>query len=247
MLHFAIAVVIVPMALYSVYRAIANRNRAFLLATTPVVEVAKLVPGMAQVQGRAVALSTPLTAPFSGKSCVYYRFQVEEKRTVRRGPFGSSHYWKTVVDDVQNTACGIDDGTGVAPLDLCTAEFVLAPGTQLRTGFWSDTLPELERVLQERYGRSSRGLFLSKAMRYSETCIEVGSGLAVLGSWRVTPSGPWQLGKGDDHCIVSDRSCRALASSYRRGTLSWFALAVLLLVAARFALGPWFAGGHQPH
>jgi hypothetical protein len=175
LLYLVLALALTFLEAFFVYKAAANRKRANLIAGTPLTHVGALAAGRAKVQGRAVAFSEPLAAPLSGRSCVYFRFKVEEKRTHARGPHGGGgSYWKTVIDDVQSVACGVDDGTGIAGVNLAEAEVVLGPGTQTRSGFWNDAPPELERVLRECYGRSSQGLIFNKGMRYTETRIEEG-------------------------------------------------------------------------
>ncbi len=230
LLYAVPAVLLLGLEAFLVYKAMANRKRARLFRDTPVVKVAELSPGPVQVQGRVVAFSAPLAAPLSGRPCVYYHFHVQEKRRSQRGPFGSSTYWKTVINDVRCIACGVDDGTGVVGLNPQEAELVLDPGTEFRSGFWNDTPPELERVLNDRYGRSSQGLIFNKGMWYSETLIEAGGELLVLGSWDVAAGGKWQLGKEDCPLIISNESQGALLSSYKRSTLLWSVLAVLVLV-----------------
>ena len=128
--YLALALGVVGLEGVIVYKAPANRKRAALIAGTPVRKVAELGAGRAKVQGQVVAFSELLPAPLSGRACVYYQFQVEEKRTQNHGPHGgSSSHWKTVINDVQSVACGVDDGTGVAGLNLREAELVLRPGT----------------------------------------------------------------------------------------------------------------------
>ena len=234
--YLVAALPVIGLEVFFVYKATANRKRANLIAGTPVGTVAELGPGPAKVQGRAVAFGDPLRAPLSDRACVYYDFQVEETRTVRRGPFGTSSHWKTVIDDVQSIACGVDDGTGMVGVDLREGELVLNPGAQLRSGVWNDAPSELERVLNERYGRSSKGLIFNKGMRYTETLIEVGEDLLVLGTSGVAPGGNWQFGKGDVPHIVSNKSQGSLLSSYKGYLLFWSVLAVLVLVAC-LALG----------
>jgi hypothetical protein len=231
LLLFAVPVLIlVVLEVFLVYKAGANRKRARLLADTPVTKVAELAFGPAQVQGRVVALAEPMVAPLSGKPCVYYCFTVEEKRTVRHGLFHTSSHWKTVIDDARSIAWGVADDTGTANLDLGGAELILKPGTQFRSGFWNDAPPTLERVLNERYGRSSKGLLFNKGMRYSETLIEPGDDLLVLGQWETGMSGAWQFGKGSGPYIVSNQSLGALRSSDKGFAWLWAILALLVLV-----------------
>ena len=114
---------------------------------------------------------------------------------------------------------------------------MLRPDTEFRSGFWNDTPAELERTLNDRYGHSSKGLIFSKGMWYTETLIEAGDNLLVLGSWDVTPGGKWQFGKEDCPLIVSNKSQEAMLSSYKRSALLWSALAALLLLVPCLPLG----------
>jgi hypothetical protein len=231
------ALVLLGLEVFFVYKAHANRKRANLIAGTPVAKVAGLGPGPAKVQGQAVAFSDPLPAPLSGKPCVYFHFKVQEKRTASHGPHGASSHWKTVINDVQNISFGLDDGTGIVGLDLGKAEVILSPGTQLKSGFWQDAPPELERLLKEQYGRSSKGWLFNKAMRYTESLIEEGDYLLVLGTVEGTPGGNWQFVKSDSPYIISNKSPEALLSSYRNFTFLWSVLAVLVLVVPFLLVG----------
>jgi len=101
LLYTVPALILVGLEVFLVYKAAANQKRARLIRDTPVAKITALGPGPAQVQGRVVALSALLTGPLSGRPCVYYHFKVDEKRTVRHGPHGSSSHWKTVIDDAR--------------------------------------------------------------------------------------------------------------------------------------------------
>ena len=221
-----------------IYKATANRKRAKLIARTPSIKITELGDGPAKVQGRIVAFGDCLPAPISGKPCVYFRFQVEEKKA-RHGPpphGGGGSYWKTVINDVQSIHCGVDDGTGVAGLELGGAELVLNPGAQMRSGFFNDAPDKLERILREHYGRSSKGLIFNKGMRYTETLLEEGEEVLVLGRVESTPGGNWQFHKCEVPFIVSDQSEKALLSSYKRFALLWLVLAVFVPVVPCLAL-----------
>ena len=222
-----------------IYKATANKKRAKLLACTPITKVAALGQGPAKVQGRIVIFDKPLPGPLSGRPCVYYQFQVEEKKT-RHGPpphGGGGSFWKTVVNDIQTIPCGLDDGTGIAGLDLRGAEMVLSVGAQMRSGFFKDAPPELERLLKERYGRSSKGLIFNKGMRYTETLLEDDDPVLVLGAAEHTPKGNYQFSKGDGPFIVSNKSEGVLLSSYKKFAVLWLTLAILAPAVACVLLG----------
>jgi hypothetical protein len=212
------------------YKFLANRKRANLLSETPLAKVAELSEQRAKVQGRIVVFDEPLYAPLSRSPCVYFRFKVEEKR--RHGGVpphgGGGSRWRTVINDVQHILCGVDDGTGIAGLDLRKAELELRVGAQTNSGMFNDAPPQLERLLRETYNRSSKGLIFNKSMRYTETRLEQDTTVLVLGSVQATPGGNWQFHKGDDPFIISDQSEGALMTSYKRCAVMWLALAMAL-------------------
>src|SRR4051812_36447187 len=93
--------------------ALRNTKRVRLIDETPTSTVRQLTPGLAEVAGRVVALGRRLEAPMSGCPCVYYHFQVQERRSS-----GRSGHWVTVIDDRKIIEFGVDDGTGTALVDL---------------------------------------------------------------------------------------------------------------------------------
>src|SRR5262249_19053894 len=154
-----------------------------------------------------------LSSPLLGRECVYFRFRVQEKRR-HAGPHGGSAFWKTVINDAQHVAFALDDGTGSAALRLKGAELVLQPGENRRSGFLNSARPKLEATLRECYGHSSVGLIFNRTLYYSETRIEEGDALVVLGTAREVPGGGWELVRGDGPLLVSDKALPTLLASY---------------------------------
>jgi hypothetical protein len=219
---------------FAIYRALKNRKRARLLADTATLPVSALGPGPAKLRGKVVALCGAMRAPLSGAPCVYYHFRAEEQKR-HAGPHGGGAHWKTVVDDALSVPFAVDDGTGLAAVSLDRAELVLDRAESRRSGFLNSAPPELEETLRRRYGRSSAGLVFNKAMRYSETRIEEGEDLIVLGTVRPTPGGNWEVVRGAAPLVVSDKGEAALVSSYRWAAAGWGAVAALVLAGAGLA------------
>jgi hypothetical protein len=219
-----------------VYKAIRNTTRWRLLANLPWSEIGKLQAGPVKVQGRVYALGDLVRSPLLDRECVHFHFKVQEKR--HRGgppPHGGGSYWKTVINDAQFVPCAIDDGTGSAQVRLKSAELVLHPGENERSGFLNNARPELEAMLREQYGISSLGLIFNRTLSYSETRIEEGDALVVLGTARETAEGGWELVRGPGPLVVSDKSFAGVLASYRSAALLWWFLAVLLPAAATVA------------
>src|SRR5262249_48057280 len=144
-LYPIIGLVVTLLEVFLLYKALLNTRRARLLARLPWSKLGQLQPGLVKVQSRAVAARGALRGPLSDRECVYFRFRVQEKRRHGGPPgHGGGSYWKTVIDDAQEVPCVLDDGTRSAAVRLGSAELVLHPDVDERSGFLNDARPELE-------------------------------------------------------------------------------------------------------
>ena len=225
---------------FLIYKSVRNTRRARLLANLPLARVGELQAGLAKVEGQAVAVRGTLRSPLADRECLYFHFMVQEKRRRHTFPHGGSGYWKTVIDDVQAAPCALDDGTGSAVFPMDAAELVLNPDEEERSGFLNSARPELEETLQEQYGYSSVGLIFNRTLYYSETRIEEGDDLLVLGTARQTSDDGWELVRADGLLLVSNLSLPELRASYRNAALGWWCLVLLVLVAAGVAVAGLF-------
>jgi len=219
-----------------IYQALKNGRRARLIRDTTASKAGHVMPGPAKLTGQAVALTETLAAPLSGKPCVHLRFLVEEKRTRSHAGHGASSSWHTIIDDSQHAPCGLEDETGLIAVDLRGAEIVLHPGKQTKSGTFNSAPEDLERMLKERYGKSSVGWIFNKTMRYTESLIEPGDVLFVAGTVEETPGSNACFTVGRSLLIISDRTEDETQSTYRRKAVFSWVGAVLVLVAAGAAL-----------
>lgn len=193
-----------------------NMNKAKKIEDTPTTPVRNVAEGFVEVKGRVKGANALLTSPLSKKPCVYYRFHVEEH--VKRG---KNSYWRTVVDDKQCCGLMVEDASQSAiEVNLLASDLLLAPDTHAKSGFMNDAPPELEAVLAE-YGRSSQGFVFNKTMKYTETMLEPGDDLYVLGTATMT-GGKLVIDKGSDLFIVSDKSEEQLTKSFHNRKLGGF-------------------------
>ena len=239
-----VAAAVVAGCLYYAYRA---RAKITAIRDAPLCDVADLDEGYAKAVGRVVALEDPLDSPLNDTPCVFFHFKVEEQRTrtvtehdhgSRPGSFHSTRtrtetYWATVLDDRQAVRCGVEDRTGVAQVELLEAETVLSPSGHTTSGLLSGCPADVRRELSRRYQFSTKGLLFNKTLRYTETVIEEGDKLFVVGEIEVSRQGRPTFVKGDQPFIVSDRSETKLLGHYRRRA-TW---AVVAAVAVG-VLGP---------
>jgi hypothetical protein len=226
---FIIALCVLLFLVLLGYQAVRNWNKAALIRDTPLTPINQLAPGLAKVLGQAVALSGTVPGPLTMKPCIYYRFKVREKRT-HAGPHGGSSYWVTIINDGRILPCGLDDGTGVAALELGEAELLLTPATTARSGFLNDAPAELERMLKERYGKTSRGILFNKTLSYSETRVMEGDRLLVVGTVELTEGGNAQFVRGTNLFLITDRLEDKLIRQYRSRTYVCALVGVVILL-----------------
>ncbi len=229
-----VCIAVVGILVYFAYRF---HRIATLIKDTPTSKVIDLHERLVEVQGSVRAGGRMLQSPLAGTDCVYYRFKVEERRTSGMGNHHRSH-WRTIINDSEVVPCLVEDDTGVAEVMLEEAKLVLAPDSHTHSGFFNDTSPELERTLNDRYGRSSKGFIFNKSMRYSETILEVGDPLYVLGTVTAISDGPPRIAKADGPVfLVSDKPESKLQSRY-----TWFAVLCILGAIAVIVGGAWWIG-----
>lgn len=148
------------------------------LKATRVRLIADLRPGEpARVIGTAQPQGAALTAPVSGRTCVYYSAEVRAKR---------GKHWRTIIREARGVPFLVDDGSGLALVDPQRAELVLDRDASTRSGTFDDPDAAQQRFLA-RHGESGQGLLFNRSLRYHEAVIEVGERVAVLGAPRHEP------------------------------------------------------------
>jgi hypothetical protein len=217
---FLIGGILLAVCGWGIYK---NRKRYMLIENTKFVQVQDLQPGMFQLHGQAVAMGPLLRSPLTNSECVYFRFLLEEQhtRTVHTGgPRGGSRtetYWHPVVDDVQATQAAIDDGTGWAEVDFQDAEMVLKIRASQNSGFFQSAPPDVKKRLEKKYNHSTKGWFFEKTTRYTETIVQEGDDLFVLGEAvpRDKQGKRFCLVKGKQPLLVSDKDASELGKHYK--------------------------------
>ena len=94
----------------------ANFRRSRIVADTPTSRVASAPQGYVELFGRAKLHSgTPLISPVSLRTCVWFRYQIEEK---------SGNEWRTIEHAMSPDTFVLEDETGQAIIDPDYAEVV---------------------------------------------------------------------------------------------------------------------------
>jgi hypothetical protein len=208
-------------------------RRAARLADMRPSAVEELKPGPAKIKARVVAGEELLTSPMGGRSCVYYRFVVDEMQQMsgysRSHHIGASSGWVIVVDDVEAIRVALEDDTGQVEVNLYEAEIV-GKSAETTSSVLEDPPERLKSLLRNRYGKSTRGLLFNKTMSFTETILADGARVVVVGEVKEGRGGRLELRRGSVPLIVSDKGHKGLGAPYHRKAMyCWFGVAFLLV------------------
>ena len=211
---------------------------------TPHSSVGQLHAGLAKSRGKSVALDKPIVSPLTQTECVFYHFKVEELRTstssnttqrVSKSRQQVHSGWVTVINDRQAVPCGLQDETGMAHVDLLDAEMVLTTAKPKQSSFFNSCPPDLQESLKRRYDFSTKGLLLSKSLRYTETLIRPGDPLYVVGDVESNAGAPPTFVKRDHTLVVSDQDEEQVLRHFRRSIIGAYVGMGLVAALSLFA------------
>lgn len=149
---------------------------------------------LGKVVGKARALDAVLTAPLSGRPCVYFIATVEEHRSS-----GKTHYWRTIIKEMRGVAFVLEDSSGRAIVDATAARIAIDFDGRSQSGTFDDPT-EAERAFLARHGERGEGWIFNRRLRYREAVIEEGETIAVLGAGTREPdpdAPPTEAYRGD--------------------------------------------------
>ena len=156
------------------------------LENTPRVKIRSAAMGPGELQGTALPHAQPLSAPFSGTDCCWWKATVEEERLVYTRN-GVRHEWVQVYDGRSEDPFVLDDGTGKVTVLPTGAEVDVPRLLDHVNGglgiFGSDAMADLLKGPQATAwsGRSQR-------LRFREWRID--TGLPVFGLGVLRPLNP---------------------------------------------------------
>ena len=230
------------------FRVKRSKKEIETIEGTPLTGAGRLQSGLHKASGTSVALDKPVVSPLTQTECVFYHFRIEELRTSQRDtrkmptsvklqPVQSS--WHTVVSDKQAVPCGLQDETGMARVDLLGAEMVLTSSKPKESSLFDSCPPELQETLKRRYDFSTKGLLLSKSLRYTEMIIRPGDKLFVLGDVETKDGEPPTFVKREHSFIVSDKDEAEVTRHFRRCIVGGYVvMGIIAVVTVLFASMP---------
>jgi len=165
--------VLLETVVFIIYRI--HRKKFHLIQNTETSKITTLKTGFYEIKGKVVCQSEKLVSPLTKKSCVYYKFKVEEQRSS-----GKSSHWITLINDEKFVRFAVQDSSGMAMLDIQGAKLKLNKDVKGNSGLFKKVIPELEETLKQ-YGKTSKGWIFEKSLRYEELFLLEGDELYVLG------------------------------------------------------------------
>jgi hypothetical protein len=124
------------------------------------------------ITGEVTATEALVTAPLSGRACVYYAVIVQHLHDRR---------WEVVINERRGTGFALTDRTGRAVVEPSNAELALCFDYGESAGWLDRTTREQEAILA-RHGVTRSGGLLDKRLRFREAIIEVGGRISVIGA-----------------------------------------------------------------
>lgn len=181
---FIVVLIIETIAAYYFFKYYRLRR---LISSTKTSRISDIRDGFHEIKGRVVSLDQNLISPYSEIACVYYDFMVEEIRKVRRNPYESNDgkpEWDIRIKDKKMVRFGVDDGSGIAVVDLQYAKIEF----KLENEFTPDHNQAMkfmgyenqERVLK-RYGLKSDKEEYERTLRFRESILRKGIQVHVVG------------------------------------------------------------------
>ena len=185
---------------------------------TPMIELSE---GLHEIRGTSLA-EGGVTAPLSGRACMYSRVVVEQLVRTR---------WQTVIERREAVPVWVDDGTGRVWVDPSAAEVVISGASRVRTGIYTHPSGEWSEVatrLGELAATPSQPF-----LRWREECLDAGDVVTVVGTARREAGGGWAMAAAAGSAfVVSDRDDGEVVRHHRRLGRRWALGGVAALIGS---------------
>jgi len=205
-LYLIISGVLGLVAIYLFYRAKQFQRVHQLMLDTKTSLIKDVAPGPAEINGRVRATTHPLSAPYSQRSCVFFRFHVEIYRSSNNG--GGS--WHTYIDHREPASFEVEDQSGSLVVETHKMKLDLHMDNFGSSGFLDEPPSHLREVMRSRFGKDTQGLIFNKKLRYQEYYLSAGDSVYVFGQAEPLPNGKMRLKKGYMPLIVTENGERSI-------------------------------------
>jgi len=112
--------------LIAFYRMSRGLHQARLIENTPTAKIRSAVQGYVELNGQTRLMDGPvIVSPLSGKSCVWYRYKIEEKSEHRQANGKSVSYWRVIKQATSGELFLLEDDTGRCVIDPDDADVIV--------------------------------------------------------------------------------------------------------------------------
>jgi hypothetical protein len=212
-------------------------SRKRLIQNTPTSKIRSIAMGLVEVYGEVVpSKENVLKSPLTGKSCVYYKYDIQELRST-----GKQSSWITIDGGTDMAEFFLKDDTGLVLVDPNGASIDVRPDFSYQTGMMRSEPPkQVLNFLQSR-GIAHEGLLgINKGMKFAEYVIEPKDKLYVLGTAGDNPfveeatgkesTADIMIQKGGKVYLISDKSEKEVLKGMTLGVGAGLLLGPLLIV-----------------
>lgn len=191
-----------------------------LISSTNTSRISEIQDGFHEIKGRVISLDQKLISPYSEIECVYYDFLVEEIRSVRRNPYerdDGKPEWDSLIEDKKMVRFGVDDGSGIAVVDLQYAKIEFKSENEFTPDLNQDmefmASHNQEKVLK-RYSLKSDEEKYERTLRFREWLLKEGIQVHVTGEVHGNDNGRPVFKVQGTPLLVSDNSEDELLKLY---------------------------------
>ena len=179
-----------------------------LMAVTDPIPIGSMTPGPVEIQGRVFSAIPPAPSPWSQKYCVFYHFYVEEWVVGK-----DTGYWGEYISDTSGDPFFVQDETGAVEIIPSEGEFRMEMDHFTTSGYFNDAPENLRALLNERYGKDTKGFLFKKKLRYTERILENDDEVYVFGEVRQEGS-KYVVGAGKMPLIITEKGKAGVREEY---------------------------------
>lgn len=149
-----------------------------LIENLPTSKVRSIAMGLVELKGTSMKADKVLTAPFTGKDCLYYTWMVEEQYHDKDG----HEHWRTVAGGREGIPFYLKDDTGKVLVDPLGATIDVPSDYEASSSLGRDPPAQVMNYLKDNNIKFEGWFGINKTMRYRESRLDPGLKLYILGN-----------------------------------------------------------------
>ena len=187
-----ILILVIAIFIVGIYFSLGERIKR-AIKKFPTRRIADIKDGeFARLTGKVAAVGEIMTAPLSGRRCVYYSVSVLESHKRSR--------W-IVLEEEMMADVVLFDGSGYAVLKTDEPIAHLMEDRNYHSGFWREAEPRLKAFLRK-YHQDDAGVMFNRNLEYREGVLEPNEEFTVIGTCHWEPASEHGLKIADKNVLV---------------------------------------------